>query len=236
LPILGDPAHVLILIAKCKRLHYFARRSATDAAGDRVCIDASILDMNVAGNQFGSSLAPGSYKTLGGGVSSLGIRDQLQSWRNLPFCKLELMTVKVVPKLTTDQWRQIIETEEGICYPGGTFSGPRLNGVIVHTAVTGSYDAQERRIHILAKDQMQTDDGAIIYKTDRSCWLGADDAIERLIRGDEVADSKYYLVGFIEYAVSDPSYAWLTEGQYLTRGLVEGDFLHVAQFRAIPVP
>lgn len=83
---------------------------------------------------------------------------------------------------------------------------------------------------------MITDDGVVIYETDRSRWLGRDNAIERLVNGQEVADCEYYLIGVIEYSVSDPSYAWLEIGQYLNRGLVGGDLLHVAQFRAIPSP
>jgi hypothetical protein len=167
---------------------------------------------------------------------TLGVRDQLQSWRQLPSSTLELMTITVLPKVTPSRWRQIIDTEEGLRVPGGIFSGPLLNGIVDHTLVKGRYDASGRCIYILAQAKMITNDGVVIYKTDRSRWVGRDNAIERLVNGQEVADCEYYLVGVIEYSVSDPSYDWLEKGQYLTRGLVEGDLLHVAQFRAIPSP
>jgi hypothetical protein len=190
--------------------------------------------MKITGNQSGSLHASKSPETAGDGFPPLGVRDQLQSWRQLPSCTLELITITVLPRPTPDAWRQLIDTEEELSIPGGTFSGPFLNGSIVHTFVQGSYDPLTRCINILARAKMLTNDGVIIHKTDRSRWLGNNDAIERLVNGREVADRDYYLVGILEYSVSDPSYAWLEKGQYLTRGLVEGELLHIAQFRAVP--
>ena len=213
----------------------FASNSARQLAGrPGVCTAGSILNMNAVGTQFGSLLV--SRATTDENLPAFGVRDQLQSWRRLPSSTLELMTITVLPKVTLGRWRQIIDTKEGLRVPGGTFSGPLLNGVVDHTLVNGRYDAPGRCINILARAKMITNDGVVIYKTDRSRWVGRDNAIERLVNGLEVADSEYYLVGVIEYSVSDPSYAWLEKGQYLTRGLVEGDLLHVAQFRAIPSP
>lgn len=189
--------------------------------------------MKIAGTQLGSLSASKSPETAGDGFPPLGVRDQLQSWRQLPSSTLQLITVTVLPRPTPNAWRQLIDTEEGLWIPGGTFSGPFLNGSVVHTAVQGSYDPLTRCINILARAKMLTDDGVIIHQTDRSCWLGNNDAIERLVNGREVADCDYYLLGILEYSVSDPSYAWLGQGQYLTRGLVEGDLLRIAQFRAV---
>jgi hypothetical protein len=198
----------------------------------RVCIAGSILNMNIAGIHFGS--LPVSRETTDENFPTRGVRDQLGSWRRLPSSALELMTITVFPKPTLSTWRQVMDTAGGLWIPGGVFSGPVLNGTVDHTSVKGRYDAPGRCIHILARAKMITNDGVVIYKTDRSRWLGRDDAIDRLVNGEEVADCEYYLVGVIEYSVSDPSYAWLEKGQYLSRGLVDGDRLHVAQFRAIP--
>jgi hypothetical protein len=188
--------------------------------------------MKIAGIQFGS--LPVSRETTDENFPTLGVHEQLQSWRRLPSSTLKLVTITVLPKPTFSRWRQIIDTEEGLLIPGGVFSGPLLNGTVDHTSVNGRYDAPGRCINILARAKMITDDGVVIYETDRSRWLGRDNAIERLVNGQEVADCEYYLIGVIEYYVSDPSYAWLEIGQYLNRGLVGGDLLHVAQFRAIP--
>jgi|ERR1700677_4231026 uncharacterized protein DUF3237 len=200
----------------------------------RVCIAGSILNMNIAGIHFGSLTA--SRENTAENFPTLGVRDQVQSWRRLPSSTLELMTITVFPKPTLSTWRQVMDTDRGLWIPGGVFSGPVLNGTLDHTSVKGRYDAAGRCIHILARAKMITKDGVVIYKTDRSRWLGRDDAIDRLVNGQEVVDREYYLVGIIEYSVSDPSYAWLEKGQYLSRGLVDGDLLHIAQFRAIPSP
>jgi hypothetical protein len=49
---------------------------------------------------------------------------------------------------------------------------------------------------------------------------------------DGAADSDYYLIGVIEYSVSDPLHAWLKTGQYLTRGLIHDNRLNLPHFRA----
>jgi Protein of unknown function (DUF3237) len=189
--------------------------------------------MKIASNQFESLLTSRQAKTPGDDFPPLGIRDQLKAWRQLPSCTFELITVTVQPKPTPDTWRQIFD-KNGLWFTGGTFSGPLLRGSIAWTFVTGNYDASGRCIHIHARAKLLTHDGVTIYKNDRSRWLGYDHAIERLVAGEEVANSDYYLIGVIEYSVSDPSYAWLKTGQYLNRGLIDQDHLHLSQFKATP--
>jgi hypothetical protein len=189
--------------------------------------------MKIADDQFESSLASRQVKTAGDGLPPLGVRDQSQAWRQLPSCTFELMTVTVQPKPTPDTWRQILDIN-GLWFTGGTFSGPLLNGSIAWTFVKGTYDAPGRCIHIQARAKLLTHDGVTIYKNDRSRWLGYNDAIKRLVAGEEVANSDYYLIGVIEYSVSDPSYAWLETGQYLNRGLIDDNRLHLAHFKAAP--
>jgi hypothetical protein len=191
--------------------------------------------MKIADSQFESFLASRQAETAGDGFPPLGIRDEMQSWRQLPSCTLELITVTVQPKPTADTWRQILDPA-GFWFTGGTFSGPRLNGSVAWTSVAGTYDAPGRYIHIRTRAKLITHDGVTIYKNDRSRWLGNDNAVERLVEGKEVANSDYYLIGVIEYSVSDPLYAWLETGQYLNRGLIEDNRLHLTQFRAIASP
>lgn len=189
--------------------------------------------MKVASNQFESFLTARPVKAVGDNFPPLGVRDQLQAWRQLPSCTFDLVTVTVQPKPTPGIWRQILD-KNGFWFTGGTFSGPLLTGSIAWTFVTGTYDAPGRCIHIHARAKLLTHDGVTIYKNDRSRWLGYNDAIERLVKGEEVANSDYYLIGVIEYSVFDPSYAWLKTGQYLNRGLIDHDRLHLAQFKATP--
>jgi hypothetical protein len=111
-----------------------------------------------------------------------------------------------------------------------------LNGSVAWTFVGGTYDPAGRCINVIAQAKLLTHDGVTIYKNDRSRWLGYNNAIERLVKGEEVADSDYYLIGVIEYAVSDPLYTWLRTGQYLNRGLIQGQRLHLAHFKATPSP
>jgi hypothetical protein len=187
--------------------------------------------MKIAGSQLESLLTPRQAKVAGEGFPPLGAHDQLQPWRQLPSCTFELITVTVQPKPNQDTWRQILDPA-GYRFTGGSLSGPRLKGSVDWTHVIGTYDAPGRCINIEARAKLITHDGVTIYKTDRSRWLGHNDAIQRLVDGKEVADSDYYLIGVIEYSVSDPLYAWLQTGQYLNRGLIEDKHLHLAHFRA----
>ena len=191
--------------------------------------------MKTADNPFESLLASRQAQSAGSDFPSLGVRDRLQEWRQLPSCTLEFMTVTTQPKPTPDVWRQILD-KNGFWFTGGTFSGPLLNGSVVWTFVAGTYDAPSRCINIEARAKLLTHDGVTIYKADRSRWLGYHNAIERLAEGKEVADSDYYLIGVIDYSVSDPLYAWLETGQYLNRGLIQDNRLQLAHLRATPPP
>jgi hypothetical protein len=191
--------------------------------------------MKIADNQFEGLLASRPAKTAGDVFPSLGVRDQLQLWRQLPSCTLELITVTVQPKPTSDTWRQILDIN-GFWLTGGTFSGPLMNGSVAWTFVAGTYDPAGGCINVVAQAKLLTHDGVTIYKNDRSRWLGYNNAIERLVKGEEVADADYYLIGVIEYSVSDPLYTWLKTGQYLNRGLIQGKHLHLAHFKATPSP
>jgi hypothetical protein len=191
--------------------------------------------MKIAGSQLESLLTSRQAEIAGDGFPPLGVHDQLQAWRQLPSCTLELITMTVQPKPTPETWRQILD-KNGFWFTGGTFSGPLLNGSIAWTFVAGTYDPAGRCINIVAQAKLLTHDGVTIYKNDRSRWLGHNNAIERLVKGEQVADSDYYLIGVIEYCLSDPLYAWLKTGQYLNRGLIQGNRLHLAHFRALHSP
>ena len=120
---------------------------------------------------------------------------------------------------------------EPITIPGGIFAGPLLNGVVVTNTMTGKYDPRGRALRFVAGAEMRTNDGVTVHKTDRGLWRGTGNAIERLIAGEAVADCQYYLIGVLTFSVTHPRYAWLEKGTYLSRGVVEGEFLKISQFR-----
>jgi hypothetical protein len=149
------------------------------------------------------------------------------------FPQLELLTVSILPRPTNSFWSALSTATKPILRSGGIFRGRLLNGIVPSTAVTGRYNSQNQTIEVIARVEMLTDDGATIYKTDRGIWRGNADAIERLIKGEQVAASEYYFIGLLKYFTPDLRYRWLEEGDYLSHGGLIGDELKISQFRLV---
>ena len=146
---------------------------------------------------------------------------------------VEFVAVSVHRKPALETWAKLAKGVESRTYVGGRFFGPLIEGEGLQTIVSGNYIPEKKSIQVLALGEIVTNDGCTIYKTDCSVWRGNGDAIERLIAGIPAADSEFYLVGIVSFSVSHSRYKWLEQGDYLTRGLVEGDELRVSVFRLI---
>jgi hypothetical protein len=147
--------------------------------------------------------------------------------------RLELMTVMDLSVITPSGWNHLANGAAPVVRASGSFSGPHLSGVVLKNVVTGRYSANKESIELVATAELLTNDGARIYKTDHGFWRGTDGAIEALINGDSVAASQFYFIGVLKYAVTDPRYAWLTEGNYLSHGANDGDTLKISQYRVL---
>jgi hypothetical protein len=147
--------------------------------------------------------------------------------------QLELLTVMELSQHTPTSWKSLAKGGEPIIRTSGSFSGPRLNGVVLKNIVTGKYNPLGECIELFSEAELMTDDGARIYKTDRGCWRGKDGAISDLVSGKSVPVSQFYFIGVLNYAVSDPSYAWLREGNYLSHGAIDAGKLKISQYRVV---
>jgi hypothetical protein len=147
--------------------------------------------------------------------------------------RLELMTVMDISIITPIGWAHLANGAAPVVRASGSFSGPLLSGVVLNNVVTGRYSASKERIELVATTELLTHDGVRIYKTDHGFWRGADGAIEALVDGESVAPSQFYFIGVLKYAVTDPRYAWLKEGNYLSHGVNDGDTLKISQFRVL---
>jgi Protein of unknown function (DUF3237) len=160
------------------------------------------------------------------------ILEDPNKWRlNSP--NLQLLTVSSLPRPKGDFWSSLANARQPILRNGGTFNGPFLNGVVLQATVSGRYSPYNHTIEVLAKVEMVTEDGALIYKIDRGTWRGSNRAIERLINGESVVASEYYFVGLLKYSTFDSRYRWLEEGEYLSHGGIIGDELRISQFRVV---
>jgi Protein of unknown function (DUF3237) len=149
------------------------------------------------------------------------------------FPQLELLTVSILPRPANTFWSALSTATKPILWSGGTFTGRLLSGIVSTAAVTGRYNTENQTIEVIARVEMLTDDGATIYKTDRGVWRGNDDAIGRLIKGEQVAACDYYFIGLLKYSTPDLRYRWLEDGDYLSHGGLIGDELKISQFRVV---
>ena len=147
--------------------------------------------------------------------------------------RLELMTVMDISTITPSGWAHLADGAAPVVRASGSFSGPLLSGVVLKNVVTGRYSAGKKSLELVATTELLTHDGARIYKTDHGFWRGTDGAIEALVNGEPVAASQFYFIGVLKYAVTDPRYAWLKEGNYLSHGANDGDVLKISQYRAL---
>ncbi len=189
--------------------------------------------MKIADIRFQSSDSEGGWNR--GNTDSRARENPSQE--TLFYPQVELITVSTFLRPPINTWAKHSKGAESLNYLGGSFSGPLLNGTVLEVMVTGHYFAEQQVIQIVAHHKMLTEDGALIQATDSGAWRGSDNAISRLITGESVALSQYYFIGLLRYSVSDPRYAWLEKGMYLSRGKVDGDKLEISHFRAVnPIP
>jgi Protein of unknown function (DUF3237) len=147
--------------------------------------------------------------------------------------RLELMTVMDLSTITPSGWAHLANGAAPVVRASGSFSGPLLSGVVLKNVVTGRYSTSKESLELVATAELLTHDGARIYKTDHGFWRGTHGAIEALVNGESVAASQFYFIGLLKYAVTDPRYAWLKEGNYLSHGANDGDTLKISQYRVL---
>lgn len=93
---------------------------------------------------------------------------------------------------------------------GGTFAGPRLNGVIL--PVGGADWALTRNDGSLLLDvrlTLETDDGERIFMSYRGVRNGPQEVLDRLARGEAVDPAEYYFRITPWFETGAAKYAWL---------------------------
>jgi hypothetical protein len=92
---------------------------------------------------------------------------------------------------------------------GGVFSGPRLSGRVLPGGADWQIIRRDGIGELVAHYTLQTNDGALIYITNRGLRHGPKDVMERLAAGDEVDPHTYYFRSTPMYETGAPNYAWL---------------------------
>jgi hypothetical protein len=92
---------------------------------------------------------------------------------------------------------------------GGVFSGPRLSGRVLPGGADWQIIRRDGIGELTARYTLQTNDGALIYITNRGLRHGPKEVMERLAAGDEVDPREYYFRSRPTFETGAPGYEWL---------------------------
>lgn len=92
---------------------------------------------------------------------------------------------------------------------GGTFTGPRLSGIILPGGADWQVIRTDGITEVEARYTLQTKDGALIYVVNRGLRHGPEDVMARLAAGEPVDPELYYFRTTPIFETGSPVYRWL---------------------------
>jgi len=92
---------------------------------------------------------------------------------------------------------------------GGVFSGPRLSGRVLPGGADWQIVRGDGIVEVEARYTLETDDGALIYITNRGLRHGPPGVISRLGAGERVDPREYYFRTAPIFETGAAAYAWL---------------------------
>ena len=92
---------------------------------------------------------------------------------------------------------------------GGAFSGPRLSGRVLPGGADWQVVRSDGVVEVEARYTLKTDDGALIYVTNRGLRHGPPEVIARLGAGEPVDPGEYYFRTTPVFETGAAQYAWL---------------------------
>jgi hypothetical protein len=92
---------------------------------------------------------------------------------------------------------------------GGAFSGPRLYGHILPGGADWQIIRRDGIVEVEARYTLQTNDGSLIYVSNRGLRHGPKEVMERLASGEMVDPSQYYFRTTPIFETGSPDYKWL---------------------------
>ena len=104
---------------------------------------------------------------------------------------------------------------------GGTFAGPRLKGRILAGGADMLLQRTDGAYHPDVRLAMETDDGDTVLITYRGIRMASEDVHQRLLQGDTVPYTEFYLRNAPFFETSSKKYDWLN--RILTIGIGRRD-------------
>jgi len=92
---------------------------------------------------------------------------------------------------------------------GGAFAGPRMSRRVLPGGADWQIVRSDGIVEVEARYTLETDDGALIYISNRGLRHGPPEVIRRLSMGEPVDASEYYFRTAPIFETGAPAYAWL---------------------------
>lgn len=130
-------------------------------------------------------------------------------------------------RITVGTARELGDTHTGrrriIPVTGGSFEGPDMSGTILPGGADWQVIRADGNAFLEARYTMQVSTGALIYVENKGYRHGSPDVMARLIRGETVDPSLYYMRTNPVFETSDPDLAWLSHTICVGTGTREPD-------------
>ena len=114
---------------------------------------------------------------------------------------------------------------------GGTARGPRINGRILPVGADWQTVQAGGVAQLDARYGIETDDGAVIEVVSQGIRVASADVAARIVAGEVVPPSEYYMRTAIRLDSGHPDYAWVARSIYVADGGKVGNTVRLAILR-----
>ncbi len=114
---------------------------------------------------------------------------------------------------------------------GGTARGARINGRILNVGADWQTVQAGGVAQLDARYAIETDDGAVIEVVSQGIRHASAEVAARIVAGEAVPPSEYYMRTAIRLDSGHPDYAWVARSIYVADGGKVGDTVRLAVWR-----
>lgn len=114
---------------------------------------------------------------------------------------------------------------------GGTAAGARINGRILNVGADWQTVQAGGVAELDARYAIETDDGAVIEVVSQGIRHASPEVAARIVAGEVVPPSDYYMRTAIRLDSGHPDYAWVARSIYVADGGKVGNTVRLAVYR-----
>lgn len=102
---------------------------------------------------------------------------------------------------------------------GGTFKGPAMQGIIIPGGADWQLINKDGVAEIDARYTLQTDDGTLIYISNKGIRVASAEVLKKLSDGEAVAPDEYYFRTIPVFETAKAKYDWLMKSVFIAKGI-----------------